>query len=80
MDTGTNVFIITLLVVKKLHMTIRMSDRSKIITVDQIRKNVISIIKDISLLVQDARIPVNLLVIDVSENNLLLGIDWINQY
>jgi len=34
MDTGINVFIITLLVVKKLYITMKMPDESKIIAVD----------------------------------------------
>ena len=80
MDTGANVFIITLLVVKKLRMIIGMPDGSKIIAIDQTKKNVISIVRDAPLLIQDARVPVNLLVIDASEDNLLLGTDWIDRY
>ncbi len=57
-----------------------MPDGSKIIAVDQIKKNVISIVKDASLLIQDARVPVNLLVIEASEDNLLLGTDWMDRY
>ena len=34
MDTGANVSIVTLLIVKKLRLTMEMSDRSKIIAVD----------------------------------------------
>ncbi len=51
MDTEANVSIIMLLVVKKLRMTIEMLNRSKIIAVDQIKKNVISIVKDVSFLI-----------------------------
>ena len=75
MDTRANVFIITLLIVKKLCMTMGLPDGSKIIAVDQTKKNVISIIRDASLSIQDVRIPVNLLVIDVPEDNLLLETD-----
>jgi len=52
-----------------------MSDESKIIAIDQTKKNVISIIKDIPLSIQDARVLVSLLVINALKNNLLLGID-----
>ncbi len=68
----TNVFIITLSVVKKLQMTIRMPDKSKIITVDQTKKNIINIMKDALLSIQDVRVLISLLVINISENNLLL--------
>ncbi len=80
LDTEANVLIVTLPVVKKLHLTMGMPDGSKIIAVDQTKKNVISIIRDASLSIQDARIPVNLLVIEASEDNLLLGTDWMDQY
>ncbi len=50
-------------------------DRSKIIVINQMRKNVISIIKNIFLSIQDARIPVNLLVINILKDNLLLKTD-----
>ncbi len=75
MDTGANVSIISLPVVKKLRITIGIPDGSKIVAINQIKKNVISIVKNTSLLIQNARIPVNLLVIDASEDNLLLEID-----
>ncbi len=38
------------------------------------------IVKDAFLSIQDARIPVNLLVIDALEDNLLLGTDWMDRY
>src|SRR6266542_3861841 len=80
LDTEANVSIVTLPVIKKLCLTMKMSDGSKIIAVDQTKKNVISIIKDASLSIQDARVPVNLLVIEVLEDNLLLGTDWMDHY
>ena len=80
LDTGANVSIVTLPVVKKLRLTMKMPDGSKIIAVDQTKKNVISIIRDASLSIQDARIPVNLLVIEAPEDNLLLGTDWMDRY
>jgi len=49
MDIRINVSIITLPIVKKLRMTMRLPDESKIIAVDQTKKNVISIVKDVSL-------------------------------
>ncbi len=57
-----------------------MSDGSKIIAVDQTKKNVIGIVRDASLSIQDARVAINLLVIEASEDNLLLGTDWIDRY
>ncbi len=57
-----------------------MPDGSKIIAVDQTKKNIIGIVKDASLSIQDVRVPVNLLVIDASEDNLLLGTDWMDYY
>ena len=78
LDTGADVSIVTLLVVKKLHLTMGMPDGSKIIAVDQTKKNVIRIIRDAPLSIQDARVPVNLLVIEALEDNLLLETDWIN--
>ena len=75
LDTEANVLIVTLPVVKKLCLTMGMPDESKIIAVDQTKKNVISIVRDASLSIQDARVPVNLLVIEASEDNLLLGTD-----
>src|SRR6266511_3587511 len=80
LDTGANVFIITLPVVKKLRLIIGMPDESKIIAVDQTKKNVIGIVKNAPLSIQDARVPINLLVIEAPEDNLLLGTDWIDRY
>ena len=80
LDTGTNVSIVTLPVVKKLRLTIGMSDGSKIIAVDQTKKNIIGIMRDAPLSIQDTRVPINLLVIKASEDNLLLGTDWIDRY
>ena len=80
LDTGAKVSIITLPVVKKLRLTMGMPDGSKIIAVDQTKKNVIRIIRDAPLSIQDARVPINLLVIEASEDNLLLGTDWMDCY
>ncbi len=80
LDTEANVLIVTLPVVKKLHLTMGMPDGSKIIAVDQTKKNVISIIRDASFSIQDARVLVNLLVIEASEDNFLLGTDWMDRY
>jgi len=78
LDIGANISIVTLPVVKKLRLTIGMPDRSKIITVNQTKKNVIGIVRDAPLSIQDAKVPINLLVIDTPEDNLLLGTDWID--
>ncbi len=75
MDTEANISIVTLSVVKKLWITIGVSDGSKIIAMDQTKKSVIGIIRDALLSIQDVRVLVNLLVIDASENNLLLEIN-----
>src|SRR6266542_3582552 len=80
LDTGANVSIITLPVVKKLRLTMGLPDGSKIIVVDQTKKNVISIVKDAPLSIQDARVLINLLVIEAPEDNLLLGTDWMDRY
>ncbi len=78
LNTGANVSIVTLPVVKKLYLIIGMPDKSKIIAVDQTKKNVMGIVRDALLSIQNARVSVNLLVIDASEDNLLLGTDWID--
>src|SRR6266542_4126990 len=80
LDTGANVFIVILPVVKKLCLTMGMPDGSKIIAVDQTKKNVIGIVSDAPLSIQDARVPVNLLVIEALEDNLLLGTNWMDRY
>ncbi len=80
LNTGANVSIVILSVVKKLHLTMGMPDGSKIIAVDQTKNNVISIVRDALLSIQDARVPVNLLVIEASEDNLLLRTNWMDWY
>ena len=80
LDTGSNVSIITLPVVKKLRLTMGMPNGSKIIAVDQTKKNVIGIVRDAPLSIQDVRVAINLLVIDAPEDNLLLGTDWMDRY
>ena len=79
-DIEANVSIITLPIVKKLRMTIEMPDRSKIIAINQTKKNVISIIKNAFLLIQNTRVLINLLVINALEDNLLLETDWMDRY
>ncbi len=59
-------------------MIMEISDESKIIAINQIKKNIISIIKDTSLLIQNIRISISLLMIDVLEDNLLLETNWMN--
>ncbi len=74
-DTRVNVFIIILLVIKKLQMMMKVSDGSKIIAIDQIKKNVIKIVRNAPLSIQDVRISISLLVINILENNLFLKMD-----
>ncbi len=57
-----------------------MPDESKIIAIDQTKKNVIGIVRDAPLSIQDTRVSINLLVIDAPEDNLLLGTDWMDYY
>ena len=78
LDTGANVSIVILLIVKKLRLIMETPDGSKIIAVDQTKKNVIGIVRDAPLSIQDARVSVNFLVIETSEDNLLLGTDWMD--
>src|SRR6266540_2449141 len=80
LDTEANVSIVTLPVIKKLRLTMGMLDGSKIIAVDQTKKNVIGIVRDAPLSIQDARVSVNLLVIEAPEDNLFLGTDWMDRY
>ena len=75
LDIGANVSIVTLPVVKKLRLTMGMPDGSKIVAMNQTKKNVIGIVRDASLSIQDARVLVNFLVIEAPEDNLLLGTD-----
>ncbi len=49
LDTEANVSIVILLVIKKLRLIMGMPDGSKIIAIDQTKKNVIGIIKDAPL-------------------------------
>jgi len=78
LDIGANVSIVTLPVVRKLRLIMRMPDGSKIIAVDQTKKNIIGIVRDASLSIQDARVSINLLIIDALEDNFLLETDWMD--
>src|SRR6266511_2568627 len=80
LDTGANVSIVTLPVVKKLRLTMGMPNGSKIIAVDQTKKNVIGIVRDAPLSIQDVKVPINLLVIEAPEDNLLFGTAWTPPY
>ncbi len=46
MDIRANIFIIILPIVKKLKMTMGLPNRSKIIVIDQTKKNIIKIVKN----------------------------------
>jgi len=78
LDTGANVSIVTLPIIKKLRLTMGVPNGSKIIAVDQTKKNIISIVRNMLLSIQNARVLINLLVIDALEDNLLLETDWMN--
>ncbi len=77
-DIRVNVSIMILSVIKKLQITMGMPDGSKIIAINQTKKNIINIVRDTSLSIQDTRVSVSLLVIDIPEDNLLLETDWID--
>src|SRR6266511_2512622 len=70
LDTGANVSIITLPIVKKLRLKMGLQEGSKIIAVDQTKKNVIGIVKDAPFSIQDTRVAVNLLVIEAPEDKI----------
>ena len=74
-DIKANVSIVILLVVRKLCIIMGMPNKSKIVAIDQTKKNVIRVMQNVLLSIQDTKVSVNLLVIDASEDNLLLGTD-----
>ncbi len=56
------------------------ADGSQIIAIDQQKKMVKEVVKEASLVIMDARISITLLIIDVSELNLLFETDWMRRY
>ena len=79
-DIGANVFIVIYPIVKRLQLTMESADGSQIIAVDQQRKTVKGVVKEVSLAIADAKVPITLLVIDAPEPNLLLSTDWMRRY
>src|SRR6266540_47828 len=56
------------------------ADDSSIIAVNQIKKKVLSFVRGASLAIADARVPVDLMVIDAPRAALLVGTDWLRRY
>ena len=56
------------------------ADGSSIVAVDQAKKKVIGFVRGAPLVIADARVLVNLMVIDASRAALLIGTDWLRRY
>src|SRR6266545_2007859 len=56
------------------------ADGSSIVAVDQAKKKVIGFIRGALLVIADARVPVDLMVIDAPRAALLVGTDWLRKY
>ncbi len=56
------------------------ADGSSIVAVEQAKKKVISFVQEAPLAIADAKVPVNLMVIDVPRAILLVGTDWLKRY
>src|SRR6266540_1535325 len=56
------------------------ADDSSIIAVNQIKKKVLSFVRGAPLAIADARVPVDLMVIDAPRAALLVGTDWLRRY
>src|SRR6266542_1105256 len=56
------------------------ADGSSIVAVDQAKKKVISFVRGAPLAIADARVPVDLIVIDALRAALLVGTDWLRRY
>src|SRR6266542_3261479 len=56
------------------------ADGSSIVAVDQAKKKVISFVRGTPLAIANARIPVDLIVIDAPKAALLVGTDWLRRY
>ena len=79
-NTGVNVFIVTYPIVKRFQLAIRPADGSQIIAIDQQRKTVKRVIKEVLLAIADVKVPITLLIINVLEPNLLFETDWMRRY
>ena len=56
------------------------ADGSSIVAVDQAKKKVISFVRGAPLAIADAKVLVDLMVIDASRAALLVGTDWLRRY
>src|SRR6266540_530603 len=56
------------------------ADGSSIVAVDQAKKKVIGFIRGAPLAIADARVPVDLIVINAPKAVLLVGTDWLKRY
>src|SRR6266545_1695565 len=56
------------------------ADGSSIVAVDQAKKKVISFVRGAPLIIADARVPVDLMVIDAPRAALLVDTDWLRKY
>src|SRR6266498_1979570 len=65
-NSGASVSIITLLIVKQLRLQMSSTDGSSIVIVDQAKKKVLDFIQEASLAIADARVLIDLMVINVS--------------
>ena len=57
-----------------------LADSSSIVTIDQAKRKVIGFIRRAPLTIADARVPVDLIIIDASRVTLLVGTDWLKRY
>src|SRR6266545_7797031 len=79
-DSGASVSIITLPIVKQLRLQMSPADGSSIVAVDQAKKKVISFVRGAPLAIADARVLVDLMIIDASRAALLVDINWLRRY
>src|SRR6266542_3377689 len=56
------------------------ADSSSIVAVDQVKKKVIGFVREAPLAIADAKVPVDLIVIDAPRAALLVGTDWLRRY
>src|SRR6266540_3472067 len=56
------------------------ADGSSIVAVDQAKKKVLGFVRGAPLAIADARVPIDLMVIDAPRAALLVGTDWLRRY
>jgi len=80
-DSGAAISVISLKLVKKmgLEKDIVAEDSSKLRALAEHIKT-IGVIENASLKIATAEIPIDLQVVDTTEEDFLLGMDWFNQY